>query len=44
MDTLPPDNPGERVVGVGAIEVNCSAKAVAISVLRGRVLNEKVMG
>ena len=40
----PLDNPGGRVAAILTVEVNCLAKAVAISRLRLRNLKEKVIG
>ena len=44
MVNLRCDNPGGRVTGVGSGEVNCLAKAFAMSLLLVRDLEENVMG
>ena len=40
---LPLENPGGQIAGMGTTEMNCLAKAVAVSTLLVRDLEEKVM-
>ena len=40
---LPPEYPSRRVVGMETAEVNCLAKAVAISTVRVKDLEKMVM-
>ena len=44
LEELPPDNLVDESLVWEKAEVNCSAKTVAISMLRVGVLEEKVMG